>query len=575
MMQTQRTILWVIFTMSLFLLWDAWRQHNGDPGFFGPAPQSQQQLDSNTGGSAAPGQAVAPATQAGSGVPQATAAPAGDGSVPTATPSTATAPAAPATQSTENAAVSAVVLQNDLLALSVSPKGGVIERAELLTHRDRVTDGNIVLFSKDPSTFYLAQNGVINAPAGSEFVNHHSVMNVVRSSANELVLAASAGGLAVERTYRLEPGSYVLTVSDQLTNESEGSLSPVLYRQLTRNNHIPAGDDSFYIRTFVGPVIYNEQGKFQKIDFEDIDDGDAEYVKSANDGWAGMLQHYFASAIIPADDQRREFYTNKTQAGLYSVGMKLPLPELGANQTVSSAVRMFIGPQDQRIIGDIAPGLDLTVDYGIFTVLCQPLYWLLEKLHSIVGNWGWAIVLLTLIIKTIFFPLQAASYKSMARMKAVGPRLQQLKERYGDDRQKMNAAMMELYKNEKINPLGGCLPILVQIPVFISLYWVLLASVEMRDAPWIGWIQDLQAQDPYYILPLLMAISMFVQVKLSPAPPDPIQAKVMMFMPLVFSVFFFFFPAGLVLYWLVNNLYSIAQQWVITRKIVGTNPTTT
>jgi YidC/Oxa1 family membrane protein insertase len=570
MMQTQRTILWVIFTMSLFLLWDAWRQHNGDPGFFGPAPQQQQQLDSNNN-TGAQGPAPAATAAPGSGVPQASAGAASSGSVPVATPSAAgsTAPVTAPTQAAGQATADAVVLQNDLLALSISPKGGVIERAELLTHRDRVTDGNIVLFSKDPSTFYLAQNGVINAPAGSEFVNHHSEMNVVSSSANELVLAASAGGLAVERTYRLEPGSYVLTIEDKLTNESEDSLSPVLYRQLTRNNHIPAGDDSFYIRTFVGPVIYNEQGKFQKIDFEDIDDGDAEYVKTANDGWAGMLQHYFASAIIPADNQTREYYTNRTQAGLYSVGMKLPLPALGANQTISSGVRMFIGPQDQRIIGDIAPGLDLTVDYGIFTVICQPLYWLLEKLHSIVGNWGWAIVLLTLIIKTIFFPLQAASYKSMARMKAVGPRLQQLKERYGDDRQKMNAAMMELYKNEKINPLGGCLPILVQIPVFISLYWVLLASVEMRDAPWIGWIQDLQAQDPYYILPLLMAISMFVQVKLSPAPPDPIQAKVMMFMPLVFSVFFFFFPAGLVLYWLVNNLYSIAQQWVITRKIVG------
>ena len=273
------------------------------------------------------------------------------------------------------------------------------------------------------------------------------------------------------------------------------------------------------------------------------------------------------SAWIPAEKAPREFYTRKVGDNLYSVGIKQPLAQIapGASTTVES--RLLAGPQDQKMLEETAPGLDLAVDYGWLTVIAKPIHWLLQFLHGIVGNWGWAIVLLTIVIKTIFFPLQAASYRSMARMKAVTPRLTQIRERYGNDRVKMNQAMMELYKTEKINPLGGCLPIVVQIPVFIALYWVLLASVEMRGAPWIGWIKDLSNPDPFYILPLIMAGTMFIQVKLNPTPPDPMQAKMMMIMPLVFSVMFFFFPAGLVLYWLVNNIYSIIQQWLITRKI--------
>jgi YidC/Oxa1 family membrane protein insertase len=280
-----------------------------------------------------------------------------------------------------------------------------------------------------------------------------------------------------------------------------------------------------------------------------------------------MIQHYFVTAWLPTDQAQREYYANRVDNNLYAIGALQPLAEIAPKASVKTETRLLLAPQDQRMLEAVAPGLDLSVDYGWLTPLAKPIYWLLEMCHRVVGNWGWAIVLLTIIIKTLFFPLQAASYKSMARMKAVTPRMMQIRERHGNDRQKMNQAMMELYQQEKINPLGGCLPIVVQIPVFIALYWVLLASVEIRNAPWIGWIQDLAVPDPWYILPAVMAGTMFIQVKLNPTPPDPVQAKVMMAMPLIFSVMFFFFPAGLVLYWLVNNVYSIAQQWYITNAI--------
>ena len=349
-------------------------------------------------------------------------------------------------------------------------------------------------------------------------------------------------------------------------NVGTAPMRPVLYMQLTRDGSSPPGDSKFY-STYTGPVVYTEAGKFQKVDFDDIEKGKGDHVKGASDGWLGIIQHYFVSAWVPSENAAREFYTRKIDTNLYAVGATQPLAELAPGASTSASTRLLIAPQDQRMLESVAPGLDLTVDYGWLTVIAKPIFWLLQWLHGIVGNWGWAIVLLTIIIKTLFFPLQAASYRSMARMKAVSPRLMQLRERYGNDRMKMNQAMMELYKEEKINPLGGCLPIVVQIPVFIALYWVLLASVEMRNAPWILWIKDLAVPDPFFVLPLVMAGTMFLQVKLNPTPPDPVQAKVMMMMPIIFSVMFFFFPAGLVLYWLVNNIYSIAQQWTITRAI--------
>lgn len=564
-MQMQRTILWVVFSMSILLLWDAWQQHNGNPSLLSPAPpptaNSQTEGQTDSVGQAGQGSQAEPAA----GVPSVGAS----GSTPPVAATPATPVAAAPGQGAATDPGQSYEMQNDVLALRIDSKGAIVSRAMLKQHRELQGEKeNVVLFSAQPGNFYVAQSGLINAPAGSQFPNHHTVFTPAGDSGDSrLVMVAESGSLRVEREYSLTPGSYVIGVKESITNLSDQPLSPVLYRQLTRDNHAPPGDTFFY-QTFAGPVIYTDQQKFEKIDFDDIINGSAEHATSAPDGWVGLIQHYFASAWIPEPGIQREFYTQKAGPNLVSVGYKQALGEVAPGAEVTNSVQLYVGPQDQNVLEKLAPGLDLTVDYGFLTVIAKPIYWLLNWLHSIVGNWGWAIVLLTLIIKTLFFPLQAASYRSMARMKAVAPRLTALRERYGDDRAKLNQAMMELYKTEKINPLGGCLPILVQIPVFISLYWVLQASVEMRDAPWIGWITDLASPDPYYILPLLMAISMFVQVKLNPKPPDPMQAKVMMFMPIAFSVMFFFFPAGLVLYWLVNNLYSIAQQWVITKKIL-------
>ncbi|HUF81379.1 MAG TPA: membrane protein insertase YidC, partial [Burkholderiales bacterium] len=310
-----------------------------------------------------------------------------------------------------------------------------------------------------------------------------------------------------------------------------------------------------------------EKDKFQKFAFDDI--AKAQYPKSATDGWIAVIQHYFFSAWLPKQGAPREYFMRKLDENLYAVGVIVPDGTLAAGATSTITVPLYAGPQEQQELARIAPGLDLTIDYGWLTVIAVPLFWLLSWFYQWVGNWGVAIILLTVVIKLLFYPLSAASYRSMARMRVLAPKLQRLKDQFGDDRQRMQQAMMDLYKTEKINPLGGCMPILVQIPVFIALYWVLLASVELRHAPFMLWITDLAAPDPYFILPVLMAVTMWIQTKLNPEPPDPVQAKIMKIMPIVFSVFFFFFPAGLVLYWLINNVLSIAQQWRITRVLEG------
>ncbi len=561
-MQIQRTILWVIFSMSLLFLWDNWQRYSGRPSMFGPQPAATQGAAPKGANGAAPGQKAAT-----------------DASVPSS-------PSAPRAATPETAAVpgemvpggAAVRLANDVLALDIDPVGGQIRRAELLRHRDSEDKTrNVTLFDQRTGVRYIAQEGLIGAPEGSSFPTHRT--EFAMESAGPVTLAsgapsvalrlsASSGGLKVQRTYTLDRGSYQLQVRDEITNVGATPVVPTMYMQLTRDSHKVSGESKFY-STYTGPAIYTEANKFQKVAFSDIEKGKADHTQSAPDGWFGIIQHYFAAAWVPADGVAREFYTRKVGEDLYSVGVKQVVPELAPGASTTVTTKLYAGPQDQNVLEKVAPGLDLVVDYGWLTVVAKPLYWLLSTLHGFVGNWGWAIVLLTIVVKTAFFPLQAASYRSMARMKAVSPRLTALRERYGSDRVKMNQAMMELYKEEKINPLGGCLPIVVQIPVFIALYWVLLASVEMRNAPWIGWIHDLAAPDPYYILPLIMAATMFIQVKLNPTPPDPMQAKMMIMMPLVFSVMFFFFPSGLVLYWLVNNIYSIAQQWVINKKIMG------
>ena len=566
-MQSQRAILWVVFSMSLLFLWDGWQKSQGQPSILGGMVKSDQPAPAAAGSNP-----KAPAAKADATVPSATTSAAAPGA---ATPP-AGAPAAAAQAGRR------IAFGNDVLSLSIDTAGAQIKRAELLKQKDlEKVNANVVLMDEAPGYTYMAQSGFVGAPVAAAgvpeneqaFPNHRSMFTVVQEPKTEgdvttMKLQAESAGLRVLRTYSLNKGSYLVGVKDELSNTGPAAIKPIGYLQLVRDSNKPSGESQFY-STFTGPVIYSDEQKFQKLDFKDIDKEKAEHQKTSADGWVGMIQHYFVSAWVPDAKTTREFYARKVDANLFSVGMKQPLAEMAPGSAVSTSAKLYVGPQDQSILAKVATGLDLTVDYGWLTPVAKPIYWLLGYLYDIVKNWGWAIVLLTIVIKTLFFPLQAASYRSMARMKAVTPRMTAIRERYGSDRVKMNQAMMELYKTEKINPLGGCLPIVVQIPVFIALYWVLLASVEMRNAPWLGWIKDLAAPDPYYILPLIMAATMFIQVKLNPTPPDPVQAKIMMFMPLMFSVMFFFFPSGLVLYWLVNNLYSIAQQWVITRKMEG------
>jgi YidC/Oxa1 family membrane protein insertase len=345
-------------------------------------------------------------------------------------------------------------------------------------------------------------------------------------------------------------------------------VSTDAYYQLVRDGRPPEGQASM-VPAYTGAAVYEEEQKFKKVEFGDIDKGKTPYNSKADNGWIGMLEHYFVVAWVPSDATKvqREFYTKRLpetvgSTPLYAAGVILPVGTVAPGATREVSVPLYAGPEEQEKLAQIAKGLDLTVDYGIFTVVAAPLFWLLRWLHKLVGNWGWAIVLLTILIKGAFYPLNAASARSMAKLKLVAPKMKALQEQYANDKQKLQTAMMEMYRTEKINPLGGCLPILVQMPVFLALYWVLLGAVELRHAPWLAWIQDLSAPDPSLILPVLYAISAYLQVKLNPTPAaDPMQQRMMQIMPIAFSVMFVFFPAGLVLYWLVNNILSIAQQW--------------
>src|SRR5690606_35023130 len=378
------------------------------------------------------------------------------------------------------AAGEAFAFGNDVLAMRISAVGGVIAHAELLEHKETDDQSkNVVLLDQSGSQVYVAQDGLIGAPQGSSYPTHRTTFTLLGETtlaggSKRLSLAAESGGLRLVRHYDLEPGSYVVHIREEVVNIGSAPASPTVYRQITRDGEPAPGGTMFY-STYTGPVVYTEVDKFQKVRFEDIGSGKASFTASANDGWVGLIQHYFATAWVPARGTPREYYSAKVGDNLYSIGIKTPLGTIEPGATATSEALFYVGPQDQQVLEKLAPGLELTVDYGWLTILAKPIHWLLTFLHGFIGNWGWSIVALTVIIKTIFFPLQAASYKSMARMKAVTPRLQAMRERYGDDRGKMNQAMMELYKQEKINPLGGCLPIVVQIPVFIALYWVLLA----------------------------------------------------------------------------------------------------
>jgi len=552
MTDIRRTILWVVFSFSLVLLWDAWQKHNGQPSMFSPAPAKPV---------AAAGSAPA------AGLPAPAAAP-GAAATPTAAPA-----AAPV-------ASEQVTVSTDVLKASFDSRGGDLIRLELLKYRDaNDTSKPVLLFDRSAQRVYLAQTGLITTQPGVSLPNHLTVMQLLpgeralKDGSQELSIqfqSPEVGGVQLVKTFTFQRGSYTVAVKHELKNVSAAALQPQLYLQLTRDGNPPPGESSFY-STFTGPALYTEASKFHKIEFKDIEKGSAEHDKSADNGWVGMVQHYFASAWLVGEKSPREFRTAKVSDNLYSIAMVVPLGEVAAGASKSHQAVLFAGPQEEKKLEALAPGLELVKDYGWLTILSKPLFWLLDQLHKAIGNWGWAIVALVVLLKIAFYWLNASAYKSMAKMKAINPKVMELRERYKDKPQQMQQEMMRIYREEKVNPLGGCLPILVQMPFFIALYWVLLSSVEMRNAPWIGWIHDLSTKDPYFVLPLLMTLSTLFQTWLNPTPPDPVQAKMMWIMPLVFSVMFFFFPAGLVLYWLTNNILGIAQQWFINKQLGVTN----
>ena len=548
MTDIRRTILWVIFGFSLVLLWDQWQLHNGNKATFFPKPEVAT---------------VAPAPAApssASGVPAASAAvTASPAQVPTSAPAATAAPR------------ERIEVETDVFKLSFDTEGGSLVRTEFTQHRDLVDPKkNMVLLDQSSSRVYLAQTGLI----GGDFPTHKAPMSFsgersLKEGQNELNFrfeSAEMNGVKLIKTYTLKRGSYVIDVKHEVINNGQASVSPQLYMQLVRDGNPPEGESAFYF-TFTGPAIYTDAKKYTKVEFGDIEKNKAEIDKTSPNGYVAMVQHYFASAWLLADGVQRENFVRKVDTNLYAVGMITPVADLAPGQSKTVSNQLYSGPQEEKVLEALSPGLDFVKDYGWLAMLSKPLYWLLDQIHSVLKNWGWSIVSLVLLLKIAFYWLNAKAYSSMAKMKAINPKIMEMRERLKNNPQQMQQEIMKIYREEKVNPMGGCFPIMVQIPVFIALYWVLLSSVEMRNAPWIGWIQDLSAPDPFFILPLVMTLTTLLQTALNPAPPDPMQAKLMWFMPLIFSVMFFFFPAGLVLYWITNNILSIAQQWVINTRM--------
>ena len=548
-MDTQRLILFVIFSFSALFLWEAWqREHRPPP----PVAQTT------------------PGTGAETPVPSAALTP---GAAVTANPNAASA-AAPAGET--------IAIKTDLYSADIDTAGAVITNVALNEHRDTEDKAKpYLLLQRNAERTFVAQSGLL----GEGLPNHRSLWQALPGprelapGADTLKLALqanAANGDKVVQTLTFHRASYVIDVDFAITNAGAASITPHAYFQFARDTKSQSRQNSMAPSSYIGPVVYDEADKFKKVEFGELDKEAADpgrkppFTRNADNGWVGMVEHYFVAAWLPDEESKtpREFYARKLDNGLYAAGVIVPAPQIAPGATGDVKVKLYVGPQVQDTLKSLAKGLDLVVDYGIFTVIAAPLFWLLKWLHALVHNWGWAIVLLTIIIKSVFYPLNHASARSMAKMKVIAPKLKALQEQYSKDKQQLQIKMMEMYKTEKINPLGGCLPILVQIPVFIALYWVLLSAVELRHAPWIGWIHDLSAPDPYYVLPVIYAITAYLQVKLSPTPiQDPVQAKVMQIMPIAFSVMFIFFPAGLVLYWLINNSLQIFQQWHMNRVI--------
>ncbi len=558
----RRTILWVIFGFSMVLLWDQWQLFNGNKATFFPAPAPV---------ASSPAAASAPTASVPTGAPGSSAVPA-----PVSLPGAVAAAPGAVPASTPSATKQRLVVSTDVLSLTFDTEGGSLIGSAFprLKDVDGKTDG-FVLLDESAARVYVAQSGLIAGAGGGSFPTHKTLMTAVpgerqlkdgQDSLEVKFESAEVGGVKLVKTYTLKRGAYDIAVRHDIVNTGTAPVSPQLYMQLVRDGNKLPGESAFY-STFTGPALYTEAKKYQKVEFSDIEKNKVEVEKQASNGYVAMVQHYFASAWILPDGLQRDIFLRKVDTNLYAVGMITPLQAITPGATQSTTATLFIGPQIENQLEAIAPGLELVKDYGWLTILAKPLYWLLDKLHGILQNWGWSIVALVVLLKIAFYWLNAKAYASMAKMKAVSPKIMEMRERLKDKPQEMQVAMMKIYKEEKVNPMGGCFPIMIQIPVFIALYWVLLSSVEMRNAPWTLWIKDLSTPDPYYILPLLMTATTMLQTALNPTPPDPMQAKLMWFMPLIFSVMFFFFPAGLVLYWITNNILSIAQQWVINTRM--------
>ncbi|MFB1010232.1 MAG: membrane protein insertase YidC [Thiopseudomonas sp.] len=500
----------------------------------------------------------------------------------------------PVASATSNALIR---VETDVLQLAIDPQGGDIVDLRLSQYPKRSSQPDVPfqLFENSGERLYVAQSGLV----GSNGPDARSSGRPLYASAQQdyvlqpgqdsldVDLQFSENGITYTKRFTFYRGlnekcsprdieqrkkncvneqAYQIGVSHLVDNQSEEPWRGNLFAQLKRDGQgDPSSTTATGTATYLGAALWTPDEPYKKLKMGAMDDKN--FKQSIEGGWIAWLQHYFVTAWVPAADSTNTVSTRKDAAGNYIIGYTGPAVQVAPGDHARMDATLYAGPKNQATLKKLSPGLELTVDYGFLWFLAQPIFWLLTVIHSMLGNWGWSIIVLTLLIKLAFFPLSAASYRSMARMRAVAPKIQALKEQAGDDRQKLSQGMMELYKKEKINPLGGCLPILVQMPVFLSLYWVLLESVEMRHAPWMFWITDLSIKDPLFILPIIMGASMFVQQLLNPPPPDPMQAKVMKLLPIILTFFFLWFPAGLVLYWVVNNLLSIAQQWYITRQI--------
>ena len=545
-MENQKTLLYFTVFFVAYLLWAEWQKDYGPQPVAPVAVESTQQNNSNL-----------------------------DGSIPSAVVAAPIENAAPqAITISKSSDSQRIKIITDVLDVEIDTRGGDVRKAVLrkyAVHADE-PEIKVSLLTENEVGFHVAQSGLVSsnvktAPTHKDIYTAEQLTYRLAEGVDEIKVPlhwTGIDGSKVTKIYTFHRNDYSINVDHKVVAGQNG-WSGSQYMQLMRTQPSTEGD-SMFIRTYTGGVIFNDEIKYEKIDFEDIQEKNLK--SEVEDGWLAMIQHYFLAAWIPENNGKNFYYTRyNAQADLYTLGTRTSAKKLMPNEQGEFHSRFVAGPKEQYKLEEIEPGLELTVDYGVLTIIAKPLFWLLDMFHSIFGNWGWAIIFLTITVKGFFYKLSEMSYKSMAKMRKVAPRMKLMKEQFGDDRQAMSKAMMELYKREKINPMGGCFPILVQIPVFISLYWVLLESVEMRHAPFALWLDNLSAKDPYFVLPVIMGVSMFIQQKLNPAPVDPMQQKIFQIMPFAFTAMFAFFPSGLVLYWVVNNILSITQQYVITKRI--------